>query len=152
MRTVPSPLDAMLKRIPSAAELQIKATQTCDEALMEMPFHVGIIGNPKLPAIHGGALCGFMLASATAHITAARPATKLPRAINISIDYLRPALSDSTFASVCLIRLGRRIAHVQVKAWQADRHKPIALMRANFVLMTDVASTGDRSVGRPNVG
>jgi len=56
--------------------------------------------------------------------------------VTITIDYMRggsEALGD-TFADAIIERLGNRIANVEALAWQADKSRPIAAARINFLL------------------
>jgi acyl-coenzyme A thioesterase PaaI-like protein len=58
----------------------------------------------------------------------------LPKIINFSLDYLRPARLQDTYAQCTLTRQGRAIANISIKAWQEDIEKPNAIARAHFLL------------------
>ena len=62
---------------------------------------------------------------------------RLPKIVNISIDYLRPSLLEDMFARGIIIRQGRRVANVRVDAWQSDRARPVAAAHAHFLLPED---------------
>ena len=57
--------------------------------------------------------------------------------IDFSIDYLRSAHTEDSYAACAVERLGRRVAQVQIRCWQADAAKPVALARAHFLLAAD---------------
>ena len=101
--------------------------------LMLMPSHTGVIGRPGF--LHGGAisgLCEFAAFTALHHALADNPAT--PKPITVTVDYMRGGKLEDTRARAEIIRLGRRIANLEVRAWQDDEAKPIAVARMNFLL------------------
>jgi acyl-coenzyme A thioesterase PaaI-like protein len=58
----------------------------------------------------------------------------VPKIVNLSVDYLRPALALDTFARGTVIKQGRRVANVRVEAWQNDPARPVAAAHAHFLL------------------
>lgn len=103
-------------------------------ATARLPFRDDLVGNPLLPAIHGGALGAFMEAAAVAELIAARPHGRRPRTVDISIDYLRSARPVDVLARASVRKIGRRVAYVQVEAWQDDAAQPVAALRGHFLL------------------
>ncbi len=83
-----------------------------------MPYQEKLIGNPRLPAIHGGVIAGFAESAAMLHLIQTLRGNKLPKSIDFSIDYLRAGRPEETFASCEVVRLGSRVAMVQVRCWQ----------------------------------
>ena len=75
-----------------------------------------------------------MRQAATLHLINEMRVEALPRIINISVDYLRPAGPRDTFARGRVIKQGRRIANVRVEAWQDRPDKPVAAAHAHFLL------------------
>ena len=92
------------------------------------------LGNPILPAIHGGVLGGFMELSGALHLLVSQDVLKYPKIIDFSIDYLRTGRDKDTYAYCEVTRQGGRVANVEVHAWQESKDKPIALARAHFLL------------------
>ena len=92
------------------------------------------IGNVLLPALHGGVVAAFMETAATLDLMLAAREPRLPRIVDVSIDYLRTARVVPTHARCSLLREGRRLANVQVTAWQAQESEPVATARLHFVL------------------
>ena len=127
-------LGAMLERIPYAQFLGVRAELAGDEMTMILPFGNHIIGNPMLPAIHGGVLGAFMEMTALAQLSVAEPLKRQPRTIDVSIEYLRTGRPLTTFARAHIKKVGRRIANVHVEAWQEQRAAPIAALRGHFLL------------------
>lgn len=99
-----------------------------------LPFDAKLIGNPLLPALHGGVIAAFAQTSAYLHLVDALPESKLPKAIDFSIDYLRSGRPVETYARCETIRVGNRVALVQTWCWQTSPAQPIALTRGHFLL------------------
>jgi uncharacterized protein (TIGR00369 family) len=127
-------LIAMLGSIPYARFIGMRAELAGDEMTAILPFSDHIVGNPMLPAIHGGVLGAFMEMTALAQLSVAEPLKRQPRTIDISIEYLRSGRPLTTYARAKINKVGRRIANVHVEAWQEQRAAPIAALRGHFLL------------------
>ncbi|MBI1407730.1 MAG: PaaI family thioesterase [Caulobacter sp.] len=127
-------LQAMLQRIPYARFLGVRAELAGDEMTMILPFGEHIIGNPVLPAIHGGVLGAFMEMTALAQLSIKDGGERQPRVIDVSVEYLRSGRPLTTYARADIKKVGRRIANVHVEAWQEQRAQPIAALRAHFLI------------------
>lgn len=127
-------LQAVLERIPYARFLGIRAELAGDEMTAILPFGEHLIGNPMLPAIHGGVLGAFMEMTALAQLSVSEGQARQPRVIDISVEYLRSGRPLTTYARAEIKKVGRRIANVHVEAWQEQRAAPIAAMRGHFLV------------------
>jgi uncharacterized protein (TIGR00369 family) len=125
---------ALLDRIPYARFIGMQATLHGDEMTGVLPYAPHLIGNPSLPALHGGVIGAFMELTAIAQLSIAEPQARLPRTVDINVDYLRSGRPADTYARALIKRAGRRIANVQVEAWQEARSNPIAALRGHFLL------------------
>lgn len=130
----PDEIAAFVARIPYARFLGVRAEPRGDELTLIMPFQDSLVGNPTLPALHGGTIGAFMELAAVAQLSVTARARRLPKTIDVTIDYLRTGRPTDTFARARVVRIGRRIANVHVEAWQAERAAPIAAMHGNFLL------------------
>lgn len=128
------PWQALVERVPYAGFLGIRIESRGEELTFVLPKADSNVGNPTLPALHGGAVAGFMEQSALIFLLLAMGEPKLPKTIDFTIDYLRAGLFRDTFAECRVTRLGRRVGNVQIEAWQARRDEPIAIARAHFLL------------------
>lgn len=99
-----------------------------------LPEDPRLIGNPRLPALHGGVVGALLESAAIVELIMASEAEILPKTINITIDYLRSARPILTFARGSVTKHGRRVANVLVEAWQEDRNKPVAAAHAHFLI------------------
>lgn len=130
-------LRALLAEIPYARFLGVEAELRGDELTMILPFKPELIGNPMLPALHGGVVGAFMELTAVATLSVVQRNARLPKTIDIGIDYLRSGRPIDTFARARVTKLGRRIANVRVEAWQQDRQDPIAALHGHFLVRAE---------------
>lgn len=128
---------ATLERIPYARFLGLRVEMAGDEMTAVLPFAEHIVGNPVLPAIHGGVLGALMEITAITQLSIAGGEGGLlrqPKPVDVTIEYLRSARPLTTYARAQVRRLGRRIANVHVEAWQEQRANPVAALRGHFLL------------------
>ena len=123
---------ALLDLIPYAKLIGIECTRLGDELLFRLPASKDNIGNPILPALHGGVIAGFMEHAAMLHLLMFMGIPHLPKIIDFSIDYLRAGHYRDTFVQCQVWRQGRRVANVAITAWQTKQAEPIATARAHF--------------------
>lgn len=109
-----------------------------------LPFHPDHIGNPLLPALHGGALGALLEVAAVAAALAQAPAPALPRTIGLTVAFLRPGRPEDTWAEGRVARRGKRVATVLVEAWQltGGRQRPIATATVQLLLADDGDGAG----------
>lgn len=103
--------------------------------VLAMDFSERVQGRPGY--LHGGALSGLLEMAAIAALQSELEAGDGPRRIkpvNVTIEFMRGGTEQRTFAAGRVTRAGRRIANVQVEAWQDDRDKPIATAFLNIAL------------------
>ena len=127
-------LDLFLQRVPYVRYLGMRVELAGDEMTAVLPFSDHLVGNPTIPALHGGVVGAFLEMTALAQLALAQPGLRVPKTIDINIDYLRPAGPGNTFARAILRKIGRRVANVQVEAWQESRAKPVAGLTGHFLL------------------
>ena len=118
--------ERMLGTIPYMAFMGITLERSAGELLTVMRFGDHLIGNPTLPALHGGTLGALLESAAVFELLWRVDLSTVPKVINITVDYLRSGQPVDTFARARLSRQGRRVANVSVQAWQDDRDRPIA--------------------------
>ena len=112
----------------------LRAAGDAEPPLFRLPYQDKLIGNPELPALHGGVIAGFAETAATLHLIRTLRGAKFPKSIDFSIDYLRSGRPVESFASCEVVRVGSRVALVQVRCWQQTPHEPIAVARGHFLL------------------
>ncbi|NUT80349.1 MULTISPECIES: PaaI family thioesterase [Pseudomonas] len=122
----------LLASIPYAQLIGVECTRQGDDLLFRLPANKDNIGNPLLPAIHGGVIAGFMELAAAVHLLIATGTPGIPKIIDFSLDYLRTGQFRDTYAKCQVWRQGRRVANVAITAWQDVEAEPIATARAHF--------------------
>jgi len=120
--------------IPYARFLGVAVERVNGALECVLPFRDEIIGNPMLPAIHGGVIGAFLELTAILRLIDEGGTDRVPKPINFAIDYLRSARPSTTRARADIFKLGRRIAVVHVVAWQDDTTRPVASGNGKFLL------------------
>jgi uncharacterized protein (TIGR00369 family) len=104
------------------------------DGTLTMPFSTKIIGNPILPAIHGGMTGAFLETTAVIGVGRELGTAAPPKPIGLTVNYLRSGRALDTFANVSIVKQGRRIVAFEARAWQDDADKPIATAFGHFML------------------
>lgn len=128
---VPDNVHSLLAKSPFARALGIEFD---DDGQIKMPFSNVIIGNPLLPAIHGGIIGAFLETAAVLEVARGLEAVALPKPIGLTMNYLRSGRALDSFAKVSIVKQGRRIVAFEAQAWQDDPAKPIASAFGHFML------------------
>ena len=79
-------------------------------------------------------VAGFAETAALLHLIGTLRGEKQPKGIDFSIDYLRAGRPEEPFASCELVRVGSRVALVQVRCWQRSPDYPISVARGHILL------------------
>jgi acyl-coenzyme A thioesterase PaaI-like protein len=159
----PEPLQVVKERRDGALKLLVDSVpyidfmgvtfdRRGDELTAVMAFDPKIIGNPVLPAIHGGATASFLEMAALIELAWQRAwgpleeektdveaveaagYLRLPKTIDFTVDYLRSGLPRDCYARARVNRSGRRYASVHVEAWQDNREKLYAQATGHFLM------------------
>ena len=125
---------ALLDMIPYAAFIGAQAKVDDQRLLYWLDKRASNIGNPSLPAIHGGVIGGFLELAAAIEIIYNLDITDVPKVVDFSLDYLRPGRYKTIYASCTVMRQGKKLANVSATAWQDDEQTPIATARCHFLI------------------
>ncbi|MFC5739420.1 PaaI family thioesterase [Sinirhodobacter huangdaonensis] len=144
-------LRALVSGVPYIRFLGIEFDRRGDEITATLPFDEKLIGNPMLPALHGGVSAAFLEVTAivelgwatlwedveTGRIDLSAPEPvlpRLPKTIDFTVDYLRSGLPRDAYARARVNRSGRRYASVHVEAWQDNRSRLYAQATGHFLM------------------
>lgn len=143
-------LQALVSRVPYIGFLGIQFDRRGDELTAVLPYRDGLIGNPMLPALHGGVTAAFLetaaiielawssqweeMEKAGADMQLEERLPRLPKTIDLTVDYLRSGLPRDAYARARVVRAGRRYASVQVEAWQDNRTRLFAQATGHFLM------------------
>ena len=145
-------LAALVHSVPYIEFLGVEFDRRGDELTAVLPFDEKLIGNPILPALHGGATAAFLEIAAIIGLSWASlweqiesgevdveilekgQIPRLPKTIDFTVDYLRSGLPRDAYARARVNRSGRRYASVHVEAWQDRRDRLYAQATGHFVM------------------
>lgn len=145
-------LRALSGSIPYAQFLNITFDRRGDELTATLGYHDALVGNPALPALHGGATAAFLETTALIELGWAKlweevesgrldadalvpdSLPRLPKTIGFTVDYLRSGLPRDAYARAKVNRSGRRFASVFVEAWQDNHDRPFAQGTGHFLM------------------
>jgi acyl-coenzyme A thioesterase PaaI-like protein len=128
--------------IPYARWMGLSLRQVDGELLGLLRYSDTLVGNPALPALHGGTLGALLESTAIFQLLWDAETVVLPKTIDITIDYLRSGRPVDCWARAIITRQGRRVANVRVEAWQEDRARPIAMAHGHFLIVPLVDRAG----------
>jgi acyl-coenzyme A thioesterase PaaI-like protein len=145
-------LKAMVEGVPYIRYLGVQFDRRGDELTAVLPFRDTLIGNPVLPAMHGGVTASFLEITAIVELSwsfiwadlesgaidpealSAGALPSLPKTIDFTVDYLRSGLPRDAYARARVNRMGRRYASVHVEAWQDNRARLFAQATGHFLM------------------
>jgi acyl-coenzyme A thioesterase PaaI-like protein len=140
-------LRSLVDGVPYIGFMGIRFDRRGDELTAVLPYRDDLIGNPGLPALHGGATAGFLEVAAMIELAwstlwdgveaeGALPEgpLRLPKTIDFTVDYLRAGLPRDAYARARVNRSGRRYASVHVEAWQDNRARLFAQGTGHFLM------------------
>jgi uncharacterized protein (TIGR00369 family) len=138
-------LTALVDGVPYLRFLGIRFDRRGDELTATLPYDDALIGNPRIPALHGGATAAFLETTAIIELAWASMweemeqgrtpgPVQLPKTIDFTIDYLRSGLPRDAYARARVNRSGRRYASVHVEAWQDNRSRLFAQGTGHFLM------------------
>jgi len=126
--------DQSLDISPYAKMMGFRLRRQDEQLTTVMKFHSDLIGSPFPPALHGGTVAALMEMAALTQLFWDKNFGIIPKAIDITVDYLRAGQPEDAFARARVFRRGRRFATLHAKAWQSDPKKPIASAMLHFQL------------------
>jgi uncharacterized protein (TIGR00369 family) len=126
--------DRLLAAIPYVRLLGLRASVQDGDLIALLPGAQHLIGNPVLPALHGGTVGALLESTAILKLLLESDTPTVPKTITLTVDYLRSPRVVDTSARAIITRLGRRVANVQVRAWQEQEDRPVAVGHAHFLL------------------
>lgn len=145
-------LAALVNGIPYSQFLGIRFDRRGDELTALLPFDEKLIGNPFLPALHGGVTSAFLEITAIIELSWSMlweemesgkldpqkldesHLPRLPKTIDFTVDYLRSGLPRDAYARARVNRSGRRYASVHVETWQDNRSRIFAQATGHFLI------------------
>jgi uncharacterized protein (TIGR00369 family) len=125
---------SLLDMIPYAQFIGAQAKIENQRLLYWLDKQPTNIGNPSLPAIHGGVIGGFLELSAAIEILYSLDIAAVPKVVDFSLDYLRAGRYKTIYAKCNVLRQGKKLINVTASAWQDDENTLIATARCHFLI------------------
>ncbi len=125
---------SVMEMIPYASFIGAEAKLENDRLLYWLDKRPSNIGNPSLPALHGGVIGGFLELAAAVEIIYSLDIAAVPKVVDFSLDYLRAGRYKTTYAKCHILRQGKKLINVTASAWQDDENIPIATARCHFLI------------------
>ena len=100
--------DPLVQSVPYARFLGLSVAVKDGKLTGTMKYADHLIGNPTLPALHGGTLGAILETMAQFELLYRAEAVLLPKTITLTIDYRRSGRPVDTFVSATIVRQGRR--------------------------------------------
>lgn len=125
----------LVQNVPYARFLGISLVVQQGRLLAKMSYADHLVGNPTVPALHGGTLGALLECAAQFELLYRAETVVLPKTITLTIDYLRSGKSVDTFAVANIVRQGKRVATLQAMAWQEDETKPISTATLQMLIL-----------------
>lgn len=145
-------LRQLVEGVPYIRFLGVRFDRRGDELTALLPYQDSLIGNPLLPALHGGVTAAFLEVAAIIELAwsaqwpameAGEPTGPLPKTIDFTIDFLRTGLPRDAYARARVVRSGRRYASVHVEAWQDNRSRLYAQATGHFLMPSHPGDGGE---------
>ena len=146
-------LQTLIAKVPYVTFMGFQFDRRGDELTGIMPYRDDLIGNPMLPALHGGATAAFLETTAIIALSwgimwdrmeagEEMSNTRPPKTIDFTVDYLRSGLPRDAYARARINRSGRRYASVHVEAWQDNRARLFAQATGHFLMPSTDSTDG----------
>lgn len=98
------------------------------ELRVRMPFRPDMTGDPMRPAIHGGVIAALLDATGGAALFTVLGEQDRASTVDLRVDYLKPGQCQDVLAVARLVRLGNRMATVEMRAFHdGEEESPFAL-------------------------
>lgn len=117
---------ALVKAIPYLGFLGVTVELREGRRVGVMRYSDHLVGNPTIPALHGGTLAALLESMAHLECIAQTELKQLPKTITLTVDYLKSGKPKDTFAVARVLKSGRRVTTLHVTAFQDDEGAPIA--------------------------
>ena len=134
-------LKELVQAIPYCRFLGVETDLKGNELTTILKFSDRLIGNPVLPALHGGVVGAFLEITAVIQLMLEVESEELPKPVDIGIDYLRSGRPVDTYARATVTKHGRRVCNIRAEAWQEDRSRPIAALHGHLLVKPSSSET-----------
>lgn len=117
------------EQVPFNRWMGLRATDIREgELWVTMPFRPEMVGDPLRPALHGGVAAALLDATGGAALFTLLGEQDRASTVDLRVDYLKPGQCRDVLAKAKIIRMGNRMATVEIRAYhEGEEHSPFAL-------------------------
>lgn len=95
---------------------------------IEIPFRSELVGNPELPALHGGVVSALLDTCGGAAVWSQLGKDDRVSTVDLRVDYLRPGRAETLVGVGRVIRLGNRVGVSELRAYHPGAEDgPVAI-------------------------
>jgi len=84
---------------------------------IEVPFKPEFVGNPEVPALHGGIISDTLDTAGGAAVWSQTRPTDAVSTVDLRVDYLRPGRLEPLIAVANVVRTGNRVGVAELRAF-----------------------------------
>lgn len=126
----------LMSGLPHSRELGMRIHRTGDgEALLSVPYHPDLVGDPETGVLHGGVITALLDTASGAAVMAVRGKLRSAATLDLRIDYMRPAtVGQTVYARAECYRMTRSIGFTRAVAYHETPDDPIAAAAGAFMI------------------
>ena len=134
---------------PHSQELGLEVVHSArGMAIMRLPWHERLVGNPDEMVLHGGVVTTLLDSVCGMATMSARQPPERIVTLDLRIDYQRPATPQlDLFARAEVTKMTRTIAFLSAVAYQDDPKDTVALATGTFMFVGDRRKKGGPETG-----
>lgn len=128
---------AFITELPYSKALRLQLAEIAPgRAVMTLPYHDELIGDPATGVLHGGAVSALMDTTCGAAVMSHPEAGEGTATLDLRIDYMRAAAPGQGIrAAAEVTHVSRSVAFVRATAWDADDGRPVATAAGAFTVL-----------------
>ncbi len=132
--------------IPFNKLLGLRCLEIADgEVRVELPYRPEHVGNPEIPALHGGAISATLDTTGGLAVWSQAGPHDRVSTIDLRVDFLRPGRAEPLIAVARVVRLGNRVGVAELRAFHPDAEdRPVAAGMGVYSVKRDNGGDGDR--------
>jgi len=112
---------------------------------VELPFRPEHVGNPEIPALHGGAISATLDTTGGLAVWSQAGPNDRVSTIDFRVDYLRPGRAEPLIAVARVVRLGNRVGVAELRAFHPDSEdRPVAAGMGVYSVKRDNGDVGGK--------
>jgi uncharacterized protein (TIGR00369 family) len=132
--------------IPFNKMLGLRCLEIADgKVRVELPYRPEHVGNPEIPALHGGAISATLDTTGGLAVWSQAGPHDRVSTIDLRVDFLRPGRAEPLIAVARVVRLGNKVGVAELRAFHPDAEdRPVAAGMGVYSVKRDNGGDGDK--------